>query len=304
MKAKDKEKAIEIHTTTLKVGDVSETKTKEKRILAFTEKELHFALDHEGRLPTDEELKSYHYGASEKPNAHMPGGSFSACVLIMEDKGHETESAKKICGALQADAGGKGLTEAETKAVREVTGKALSLPCTCDECGAEDACAPGSACQEPDCDGTMVADKGRKGGPGSGNFGHSGRPGEQGGSGASESSGEATRASKEAEKKPSKATHEHAASAHRTAANAWSRAAGNAPSKEEREQHETRAREHIASEQHHLRESKKSFEPEIKVVRPAPSVKILFAPPTGDMIASKVGEAVERALSRRTGKII
>jgi phage head maturation protease len=196
MKAKGKEKAIEIHGTEEKTHEV-----------VFTEQELHFALDNKGRLPTPDELKSYHYGAVEKPNPHMPGGSFSACVLIMEDKGRDTESAKKICGALQADAGGKGLTEAETKAVKEA--KAYYTPCVCDECGAEADTNPGEPCEEDGCKGTMQAKK-----------------------------------------------------------------------------------------------EKEKAVPSIKLIRPAPSVKILFAPPTGDMIASQVGEAVERALSRRTGKIM
>lgn len=36
------------------------------------------------------------------PNEHMPGGSFTACVSTMQDKGHSEDSAKKICGAIQA----------------------------------------------------------------------------------------------------------------------------------------------------------------------------------------------------------
>lgn len=119
------------------------------------------AADDEDDDEDNDEEKGFHSRAVEKPNPHMPGGSFSACVLIMEDKGHDSESAKKICGALQADAGGKGLTEAETKAVEEITGirKAMGIPCTCDECGAEDECAPGSPCQEDGCEGVMRASK-------------------------------------------------------------------------------------------------------------------------------------------------
>jgi hypothetical protein len=156
--------------------------------------------------------KGFHSHAVEKPNPHMPGGSFSACVLLMEDKGHETESAKKICGALQADAGGKGLTKAETKAVEEVTGvrKAAGIPCACDECGVEEECAPGTPCQEADCEGVMRPVKGEK----------------------------------------------------------------------------------------------KVIVPVVKVFRPAPSVKVLFVPPSSSEIAQRVGDAVEKALSRRTGRIL
>ena len=93
---------------------------------------------------------------------------------------------------------------------KEVTGKAYYTECVCDECGAEADTNPGEACQEPDCDGTMVAAK----------------------------------------------------------------------------------------------KEKKAVVPEIKVVRPAPSVKVLFVPPSGSEIAQRVGEAVEKALSRRTGKIL
>ncbi len=159
----------------------------------------------------NDEEKGFHSHAIEKPNPHMPGGSFTACVAIMEDKGHDTESAQKICGALQADAGGKGLTEAETKAVEEYTGarKATGIPCVCDECGAEDDTNPGEACQEDGCTGVMRPVKGEE----------------------------------------------------------------------------------------------KSV-PEIKVFRPAPSVKVLFVPPSAAELALRVGEAVEKALSRRTGKIL
>jgi len=285
------------------------------------------------------ESKSFHSHAVEKPNPHMPGGSFSACVLIMEDKGHDTESAKKICGALQADAGGKGLTQAETKAVREVTGKALPLPCTCHECGAEAACAPGSTCQEPDCEGTMVADKGRKGGPGSGNFGHSGRPGEVGGSGAGGGGSEGGKT------KPVRLTnnpelsnwlHSFTNTAPGTAAYIIpgshkpphaivhpqgegssssfyqaTTAAGELWVRENKPPQMnpgplTYSSTEYGEMSRRMEEArgKKSFSPEIKVVRPAPSVKVLFVPPSGSEIAQRVGEAVEKALSRRTGKIL
>lgn len=156
------------------------------------------------------ENKGFHSLAVEKPNPHMPGGSFSACVLIMEDKGHDSESAKKICGALQAESGEKIYDViAEEVINKEVKGKAYYTPCVCNECGAEADTNPDEPCEEDGCEGTMMAKK-----------------------------------------------------------------------------------------------EKKEYTPEITVVKPAPSIKILFAPPSTDAIAEQVGEAVERALSRRTGKIM
>jgi phage head maturation protease len=276
----------------------------------------------------DKSGKSFHSPASTKENPHMPGGSFSACVLLMEDKGHDSESAKKICGALQADAGGKGLTQAETKAVREVTGKALPLPCTCDECGAEAECAPGSACQEPDCDGTMVADKRKKGGPGSGNYGHEGRPGEVGGSGpggggvspASDLEGVRIVGSDQGAERVDQIFsrmmddgyspkfsgafgERHGPIGNSTFTQEWTK--GNekvtVTTRLVRDQREKEKDVFTFTVNH---ETSKSFSPEIKVVRPAPSVKVLFVPPSGAEIAQRVGEAVEKALSRRTGRIL
>jgi len=39
------------------------------------------------------------------PNPKLPGGSFTACVNIMKEKGYSEESAKRICGKLQAKSG-------------------------------------------------------------------------------------------------------------------------------------------------------------------------------------------------------
>ena len=79
------------------------------------------------------------------PNPHIPGGSFDACVVVMQGKGNSEDSAKRICGSLQAKSENMAqdfkLTDEEKKVVEEF------------------------------------------GGEGSGNFGHEGRPGEVGGSG-------------------------------------------------------------------------------------------------------------------------
>ena len=50
--------------------------------------------------------------------------------------------------------------------------------------------------------------------------------------------------------------------------------------------------------------STKAAPAEIKIVRPASSIKVLFAPPDPVVVAKGIGEAVERALSRRTGKLL
>lgn len=132
--------------------------------------------------------------------------------------------------------------------VGEKSLKAASLPCTCDECGAEADCAPGSTCQESDCDGTMVADKKQKA---------VGIPCTCDGCGA------------EADCAPGSACEETDCTGK-------------------------------------MRPAKKEEKAitEIKVVRPAPSVKVLFVPPSSSEIAQRVGDAVEKALSRRTGKIM
>ncbi|MFA5377935.1 MAG: HK97 family phage prohead protease [Dehalococcoidia bacterium] len=230
------------------------------------------------------------------------------------------------------------------RVVYEPAQKAKAIPCTCDTCDAEADCAPGSTCQEPDCDGTMVADKKEKGGPGSGNFGHSGRPGERGGSGEGGGGGPsgssetsivnqekqtdaAWRASKASDGSPK--GEERAAQAHDRAAVAASAVVKNPPKNLAEfgdegytiEHYEAQVRIHESQAALHRARAKepaptdeqrragesffgKSFEPEIKVVRPAPSVKVLFVPPSGAEIAQRVGDAVEKALSRRTGKIM
>ena len=53
----------------------------------------------------EKSVKGFHDEAVEKPNPHIPGGSFTACVAIMEEK-YDTETAKAICGRLKADRGG------------------------------------------------------------------------------------------------------------------------------------------------------------------------------------------------------
>jgi phage head maturation protease len=195
--------------------------------------------------------KSFHSHAVEKPNPHMPGGLFSACVLLMEDKGHDTESAKKICGALQADAGGKGLTQAETKTYQEIVDKAKVQPCVCDECGEEDECVPGSDCSAADCEGTMKP------------------KGKQSAQKAPRVPVECSECGKKSDGIPGgKCTEDGCKGTLK-------------PIK-----------------------GKSQTAPEIKVIRPAPSVKVLFVPPSGTEIAQRVGEAVEKALSRRTGKIM
>ena len=52
----------------------------------------------------------------------MPGGSFDACVLIMEKEGHSNESAKKICGKIEADHNAKSdkpKEEVEEKSLKD-----------------------------------------------------------------------------------------------------------------------------------------------------------------------------------------
>lgn len=36
------------------------------------------------------------------PNEHIPGGSFSECLLVMQNQGKSEDSAKRICGAIMA----------------------------------------------------------------------------------------------------------------------------------------------------------------------------------------------------------
>jgi predicted Zn-ribbon and HTH transcriptional regulator len=293
----------------------------------------------------------------EKENPRIPGGSFTECVLIMGKKGHDEESAKKICGALQVESGEK----LYDVIAGEVVNKIKSIPCTCDECGAEDECAPGSTCQEPDCDGTMVADKKLKGGAGSGNFGHSGRPGERGGSGEGGGGGKESGGKEKLGKDPfnlqkagipSEYHKELTARLHEVVEShiddMW--ADGRTGVDRETVLNEVieivnenggavRAmagllKDDLTSEQEEkytnamfkasdkltavvsanirqglkelsdMAHRKKSFSSEIKVVRPAPSVKVLFVPPSSSEIAQRVGDAVEKALSRRTGRIL
>lgn len=52
------------------------------------------------------------------------------------------------------------------------------------------------------------------------------------------------------------------------------------------------------------KKEEKSVTPVIKVVEPAPSVKVLYVPPTAEQLAKGISEAVEKALSRKTGKLM
>jgi ribosomal protein S27E len=184
------------------------------------------AADDEDDDEDDDEEKSFHSRAVEKPNPHMPGGSFSACVLIMEDKGHSTESAKKICGALQAESGEKLYDIIAEEVINKEVGDGRG------RMGGPYSAGPGGVCKCPECG------------------------------------------------------HEQKHEAGKPCTKVKCAKCGAAMARKE------------------VGEGKKEYEPKIKLIRPAPSVKILFAPPTGDMIAAQVGEAVERALSRRTGKIL
>ena len=42
---------------------------------------------------------------------------------------------------------------------------------------------------------------------------------------------------------------------------------------------------------------------EVKLMRPPPSVKVLYTPSDSDIIMGRIGEAVERALARKTGRL-
>lgn len=67
---------------------------------------------------------------STKENPHIPGHSFTECVVIMGDKGYDEEASKRICGKLQAESGEKSLISSEviksvSPAVTEVSVKSL-----------------------------------------------------------------------------------------------------------------------------------------------------------------------------------
>ena len=59
------------------------------------------------------------------PNPHIPGGSFDACVVVMQGKGNSEDSAKRICGYLKAKTENLtqqfDLTDEEKKCVEEHT---------------------------------------------------------------------------------------------------------------------------------------------------------------------------------------
>jgi len=225
--------------------------------------------------------KGFRDRADEKPNPDMPGGSFTACVAIMGKKGHDDESAKKICGAIQADSGEKGLNEAETKTFREVMNKGKSQPCICDECGAEEDAVPGSACSESGCEGMMKPSKMK----------------------SKSQSGFLVKDKDGNEHLP---THTNGKPDHRLMGAAWAALhegyRGNKYEGPDKEDAIKKLRKLYKDED--LTPPGEEKEKCIKVIRPAPSVKILFAPPDPSEIANKVSEAVERALSRRVGKIL
>jgi DNA-binding ferritin-like protein len=180
----------------------------------------------------------------------------------------------------------------------------------------------------------------QKGGAGSGNFGHSGRPGERGGSGEGGGSDsdkkidKLTASADKAAERASKASdrafatedpedHLLAAEAHGTAlakvnaaADAMEAAGDKAGARTYRsglgKHHESRMATHERraetleqrGEEEEEDGEEKSFSPEIKVVQPAPSIKVLFTPPSSEQIAKGISEAVEKALSKRTGKLL
>jgi hypothetical protein len=243
----------------------------------------------------------------QKENPHMPGGSFTECVLIMGKKGHDEESAKKICGAMQAESGEKiydVIAEVVNKQKLSVE-KATSLPCTCDECDTEADCAPGSTCQEPDCDGTMVADKREKGDVQGHEF--HGNQYTGGGGGAKDDEKYNTGAQKARDRSYSVGARVATPKGEYGKVVGFDKDGSFAVVRSEdtgKVSSYHNADLQMVDEEGDSDEEDKSFSPEIKVVRPAPSVKVLFVPPSSSEIAQRVGDAVEKALSRRTGKIM
>ena len=51
-------------------------------------------------------------------------------------------------------------------------------------------------------------------------------------------------------------------------------------------------------------DGKKGMVSEVKVVRPAPVVKVLYVPTNEEQIVKGIGDVVQRAISRRTGKLM
>ena len=286
------------------------------------------------------ENKGFHSHAVEKPNPHMPGGSFTECVLIMTKKGHDEESAKRICGALQAESGEK---------LYDVLAE-------------------------------EIVKKGGPGSGNFGHEGRPGEVGGSGGGGSREEYDRtALRAKNSSNGADTLTAADNFSEEERKLEQTTRRLAANGMQVLSRPEAESLGREAAdqlngtgifegSVYQSHFSGFKiENGEPvgvvyagvgvgsgesdsslragadrlneagwnatvvsndyyrgivvsvrgksptidtstkiatKIKVIRPAPSVKILFAPPTGDMIAAQVGEAVERALSRRTGKIL
>jgi phage head maturation protease len=243
MKAKGKEKAIEIRTTPDKVFVKGKIK---KGMGPLSDNELRDALRKLVGSPTATAVQAlvgeaYVTEIYEDYFLFTKNGLSNGKEELYFSQGFEVADDGEVTLVGEPEA-------VKRRVVYEPAQKALPLPCTCDECGAEAECAPGSACQEPDCDGTMVADKKKK---------------------AYYAACVCDECGAEADTNPGEACSEAGCKG--------------------KMQLKKKAEKSVA---------------EIKVVRPAPSVKVLFVPPSGSEIAQRVGEAVEKALSRRTGKIM
>jgi phage head maturation protease len=299
MKAKGKEKAIEIRTNSDKVFVKGKIK---KGMGPLSDNELRDALRKLVGSPTATAVQAlvgeaYVTEIYEDYFLFTKNGLSNSKEELYFSQGFEVADDGEVTLVGEPEA-------VKRRVVYEPAQKTLPLPCTCDECGAEAECAPGSACQEPDCEGTMVADKGKKGGPGSGNFGHSGRPGERGGSGEGGGSGGSLNQKQEnaIDKLREKHGNDYRVEPDKSGLDQRHHIFFKDPKWPNGEQHYFVATSGTFWKAHG--KSADHFEPEIKVVRPAPSVKVLFVPPSGSEIAQRVGEAVEKALNRRTGKIM
>jgi hypothetical protein len=244
MKAKGKEKTIEIHEPTNKgMGNLSADDLRSAlNLLVFPR-----AGGSDGKVTVAEGPYGYIMDLYEDHFIYSKGNDvFSQGYTVVGDKtqlvGDPEKVRRRTMYVTVTDNANKGFS---SKVVEE---KKAGVSCTCDECGVEAECAPGSTCQEPDCDGTMVADKKQKA---------VGIPCTCDECGA------------EADCAP-----------------------GSACEKTD-----------CTGKMRPMKKEEKSIV-EIKVVRPAPSVKVLFVPPSSSEIAQRVGDAVEKALSRRTGKIL
>jgi hypothetical protein len=193
------------------------------------------------------------------------------------------------------------------RVVYEPAQKAKAIPCTCDECGAEAECTPGSTCQEPDCDGTMVADKKEKGDVQGHEFHGNQYGGGGGGRGAKDDEKYNTGAQKARDRSYGVGARVATPKGEYGKVVGFDKDGSFAVVRSEdtgKVSSYHNADLQMVDEEGDSDEEDKSFSPEIKVVRPAPSVKVLFVPPSSSEIAQRVGDAVEKALSRRTGKIL